>query len=53
MIYLVRGTFLITQALRPYIPSHDNARIIVVSSVSARINSRGRGFIVVSALMSR
>jgi len=39
----VRGTFLITQALRPYIPSHDNARIIVVSSVSARINSREQG----------
>ncbi|KIM90608.1 hypothetical protein PILCRDRAFT_84544 [Piloderma croceum F 1598] len=37
----VRGPFLITQALRPYIPSHDNARIIAVSSIAARINTPG------------
>jgi len=37
----VRGIFFITQALRPYIPSHDNARIIVVSSALARINYEG------------
>jgi len=37
----VRGPFLITQALRPHIPSHDNARIIAVSSVAARINTPG------------
>jgi len=38
----VRGTFLITQALRPHIPNHDNARIIVVSSVGARLCGPGR-----------
>lgn len=37
----VRGPFLITQALRPYIPSHDNARIIAISSIAARINPPG------------
>ena len=37
----VRGPFLITQALRPYIPSHDNARIIAISSIAARINTPG------------
>jgi len=37
----VRGPFLITQALRPYIPSHDNARIIAVSSIAARTNPPG------------
>jgi NAD(P)-dependent dehydrogenase (short-subunit alcohol dehydrogenase family) len=39
--HTVRGPFLITQALRPYIPSHDNARIIAVSSIAARINTPG------------
>lgn len=38
----VRGPFLITQSLRPYIPNHDNARIIVISSVSARLNGPGQ-----------
>jgi 3-oxoacyl-[acyl-carrier protein] reductase len=41
-LYSVRGPFLITQALRPHIPCHDNARIIFISSVSARICGPGR-----------
>lgn len=39
--HVVRGPFLITQALRPYMPSHDNARIIAVSSIAARMNVPG------------
>jgi NAD(P)-dependent dehydrogenase (short-subunit alcohol dehydrogenase family) len=39
--FLVRGPFLITQALRPYIPSNDNARIIAISSIAARVNVPG------------
>jgi NAD(P)-dependent dehydrogenase (short-subunit alcohol dehydrogenase family) len=35
------GPFLITQALRLHIPSHDNARIIAVSSLAARMNTPG------------
>jgi NAD(P)-dependent dehydrogenase (short-subunit alcohol dehydrogenase family) len=38
----VRGPFLITQALRPYIPNHDNARIIMISSVAAKICGPGK-----------
>jgi len=38
----IRGPFLITQALRPHIPSHDNARIIFISSVSARFCGPGQ-----------
>jgi len=38
----IRGPFLITQALRPHIPNHDNARIIFVSSVSSRVCGPGQ-----------
>jgi NAD(P)-dependent dehydrogenase (short-subunit alcohol dehydrogenase family) len=38
----VRAPFLITQALRRHIPSHDNARIIFNSSVSARLCAPGQ-----------
>jgi len=38
----VRGTFLVTQALRPHIPNHDNARIIVISSIAARVCGSGQ-----------